>query len=132
MIGMTVWGKHCFCELFIEASALFKCDVPCQARQQHCIMQAKLEGSTIANKLRSMLYVDLIGSQAWCCCVCSSAQHNASACNTSIQSCLLHMTLDDAARKYTVRKSAASVADVRNQSCECFVLHSSYNASSVM
>ena len=31
----------------------------CHARQQHCIMQAKLEGGTVANRLRSMLYVDL-------------------------------------------------------------------------
>ena len=132
MIGMTVWGKHCFCELFIEAFALFKRNVPCHARQQHCIMQAKLEGGTKANRLRSMLYVDLIGSQVTFCCVCSSARHNASAFNRSIQLCLLHMTSDNAARRCTVRKSAASIAHVRNQSCKCFMLRSSYIAIYVM
>jgi len=59
---------------------------------QHCIMQVKLEGGTKGNRLRSMLYVDLIGSQISFCCVCSSAWQNASAFKRSIQSCLLHLT----------------------------------------
>ncbi len=126
---MTVWGKHCLCEVFIKAFALFKCNVPCQAAAlHHAGKPRRRHRASIANRLRSMLYVDLTGSQAWFCCVCSSARHNASACNTSIQSYLLHITSDDAARRCIVRKTSASIANVRNQSCKCFMLRSSHSS----